>query len=403
MALVNTTVISGALDYKKLDYAHSTIGFQKILPTSSQPVVINPTSETEMFFDVPARVFVAPKSILYGSFTVPASGAGNMNWLYEDSISIIKTVEIFTDSGCYLMQLPFAQNYTHLVRKIATSFQEFESLDKLNRLYKSNTISGAGNAGSRFDNTAANVSYLENTYVQSAAANTAITQAFQIPLGVYKNCIASVDKDLYFGEIIHLRVVFGPGTKITYIGTSATDPTAGATIPTQNVTINGLTLYLACEQNQDICNGLISKVNAGGFNILCPYIWPFKQTLLGANSNINYIMKRNHGHHLMKVYHSVYNAVENINTAYDHDNINGANVVSYYTTIDGNRLTSFDVSCLTANLTDYMLHQRMLKGSLLLNSNVYQYNWVIIDDFTEMLIVRTQFLLRIWSRVYHWM
>lgn len=384
MALVNSTVVSGTLDYKKLDYSHSTIAYQRILPTQSGPVVIAPTSETEMFFDIPARVFNLSKSMLVGSASVAASGAGNMNWMFEDSISLIKTVELYADNGTYMMQLPNAQNYTHIVRKVETSFQEFESQDQLNRLYKSNIISGANNAGCRPSGGAADVSYLENTYVRSAAANTALVSSFQIPLNAYKNTIGSLDKDLYFGEIIHLRIVFGQGVKITYLGTSATNPTTGAAIPTSNVTVSGLTLYLACEQNLDICSGLIAKVKAGGFNILCPYVYPFKQTLIGANSNVNYIMKRKHGHHLQKVYHSVYNAVENINLAYDHDNTNGAKTVSYYTTIDGNRLTSFDISCLSTDLTDYMINRRLLRGSAIQSSNVYQYNWFHCDDFTEL-------------------
>ena len=385
MAVVKSTVVSGSLDYTKLDYSHSTIAYQKISPTQSGPIVIAPTADTEVFFDIPVRVSNLAKSILTGSAVIAASGAGLANWMFEDAISLIKTIELYTDSGTYLTKLPFAQNYTNIVRKVETSFQEFESLDKLNRLYRSNIIAGANNAGQRYSGAPANISYNENTYLQSGALNAPLTQNFQIPLNVYKNTILALDKDLYFGEIVHMRLVFGPGTKVTFLSTSITDPNAGgAAIPTSNITINNLTLYLACEQNQDIITGLIKKVNAGGFNILCPYVYPFKQTLIGANANVNYVMNRTHGHHLMKVYHSVYNAIENVNTAYDHDNTNGAKVASYQTAVDGTPRTSYLISCLTVDLNDYMLNRRVIQGGVLQNSNVYQYNWFHCDDFTEL-------------------
>jgi hypothetical protein len=81
------------------------------------------------------------------------------------------------------------------------------------------------------------------------------------------------------------------------------------------------------------------------------------------------------------VYTAPYHATESANTAYDHDNIGGGKVTSYYTALDSERLQDSNVTIST--LDDWFLHRNMLKGSILQGSDVYRYNWVHIDDFTS--------------------
>jgi hypothetical protein len=192
-----------------------------------------------------------------------------------------------------------------------------------------------------------------------------------------------VDKDLYFGELLTLKVVFGPGTKIGGTAVSATDPTATPLPLAVDTTVSGLTLYLACEQNESIVNMLKAKVKAGDFKMLCQDVRGYRQNTSATSPTISHIIKNNLGHHLQKIYHSVYNNVETANTAYDHDNTNGIKFSSYYTQLDSVKRQQSDIVCTTANPMDYMVHQDKLRGTPILNQNIYAYNHVVIDDFAQ--------------------
>ena len=95
----------------------------------------------------------------------------------------------------------------------------------------------------------------------------------------------------------------------------------------------------------------------------------------------------------MKVYHAPYNSFEQQDCMYDHANTitvlgadaaNNQKVFQYYTQLNGKRLQDITLDCTaTGPCTDYMQHKRMLRGSILSNLNVYQYNWFHCDDFTD--------------------
>jgi len=104
----------------------------------------------------------------------------------------------------------------------------------------------------------------------------------------------------------------------------------------------------------------------------------------------------------MKVYHAPYNTLEELDTMYDHANCGtiagesdstagGATrqkVLNYYTQLNGKRSQDINIDCAhystsSTPLLDYMSHKRQLRGSILSNSNIYQYNWFHCDDFSD--------------------
>lgn len=90
---------------------------------------------------------------------------------------------------------------------------------------------------------------------------------------------------------------------------------------------------------------------------------------------------------------------EQLDTMYDHANCgtiagstdtSGAavnqKVLSYYTQLNGKRSQDINIDCTSYSgspLLDYMSHKRMLRGSIMSNSNIYQYNWFHCDDFSD--------------------
>ena len=85
---------------------------------------------------------------------------------------------------------------------------------------------------------------------------------------------------------------------------------------------------------------------------------------------------------MKKIYHGVYANTESANTMYEHNNTGGAVVTSYYTMLDNVRRQQCNVNCQIGE--DYKLNQNKIKGSCLITSDTYYYNWSLIEDFTDM-------------------
>ena len=97
----------------------------------------------------------------------------------------------------------------------------------------------------------------------------------------------------------------------------------------------------------------------------------------------------------MKVYHAPYANNEDLDTMYDHLNnavVSGSSVLiataasnqkvlSYFTQLNGQRIQNITIDCTaTGPFLDYMSHRSQIRGSVLSNLNVFQYNWFHCDD-----------------------
>lgn len=132
----------------------------------------------------------------------------------------------------------------------------------------------------------------------------------------------------------------------------------------------------------------MSKVQ-GGLSLLIPYVQAFKNNNSGQSQNISLQFDAGNGGSLMKVYHAPYNS-QQYDTLYDHCNANNvptvAKTVIYYTQLNGKRTQDININCASnANppFLDYMSHEKQLKGSIIQNANIYQYNWHHCDDFSD--------------------
>ncbi len=64
--------------------------------------------------------------------------------------------------------------------------------------------------------------------------------------------------------------------------------------------------------------------------------------------------------------------------------MNGAKISSYRTTLDSARIQSDDLKCGDTDVSDYMYHRRLLRGSAIQGRGVYRYNWFHCDDWSEL-------------------
>jgi hypothetical protein len=369
--------------------------------TGSQNVTISGGGGQTSLFELPTQVFSLGKSELYFDITPDEDNTdARVNWMPKDCASMIARMQLYTRSGVYLADVPYVQNYTKVVNKPETSLEEFLQYDnagdvaleagahrclrRSNALASSATKTVASPFAKRSTGVAS-IHYTEPQYLEpgvmsnsgGAGANPSITVC--LPLSHFKNTILACRKDLYFGEVIILRIEWAPVNRIAWHGTSITVPATGSEANDQDVEITNLSLFLAVERNQDIANSLMAKVNTG-FSMLMPYVHGYKTNLGAGSQSISLKFNRGHGASLLKVYHAPFNNVETTHLMHDHDNLANAKVSDYYTSLNNTRRQQFNVDC--AQYEDWMLHKEDLKGSVVQNRNMYAYNWFVLDKFS---------------------
>lgn len=398
------------LDYKQKDLVYPSYRMTRVLPLSgSTTQTVTTGGGQETIFEIPVNAVNFARSYLNFQFQIPAAPNPGYNCTFMDCFPHFRQIQLYTRSGIYLMDLNEAANYTKVVLNAETKLDDF-----LNNGIMRGLVGAAGAAavrpgalgsGAHFQRNnstnitepasrltlgafagagASDLSYTEPMYVsrsdvEAGAGQSVINYNVCLPLNLYKNTILETDKDIYFGEIMILRVVWSPSVKIAYTNTNAANLDTGAAALVVSVAVSALSLYLAVEKNTEIVNLLRSKIAGGGFPLLIPYVYTYKNSLLGTSQNVSLRFNRGHGRKLIKIYHAIFNGTEQSNTAYDHNNINGAKCASYYTMLNNERIQEFNVE--PTNLDDWNLMKKCLKGSVLQTSNMYQYNWFHLDKF----------------------
>jgi len=408
------STVSKELDYKKLNYIHPTYRMTRIFAQSGATTqTISSSGGQENIYEIPIAPFNLYQSYFTFTALIPetrtAAPVNYYNFVFRDVFSWWRQFQIYTRGGIYLMDLNELSNYTKVVWKAEINTLEFLDLDTDVPGATTLTTLGAGAMLQRSNaapdtkdrptgsvvggelSSASSIAYTENKYLTtSAVANGAQAGALyfniQFPLKLLKNTICAVDKDIYLGEILQLRIVWNALSKITFAATSNDQKYTGATNAlTNNISISNMALYLATEKNQSIINNLVEKVSSGGIQMLIPYVYTYKSNLTGSSVSTSLRFNRGHGKNLQKIYYAMFNGAETTNTAYDNDNLvltaTGLNtkINYYYTLLNNQRIQEYNMQC--NQWDDYKLLREKLKGSITQNSNIYNYNQFWVDDF----------------------
>jgi len=365
------------------------------------------TSASQMLeWKLPTSVYNLSKSYISYSATSAAGGAANFDWQDADVINIAQNVYFGTGAGVPLCDLNYANNMSKVSLKKDTKFEDYINNDPQYSVFPSNQATiqnlrnvkvspGDGNIynAPETDTYDSIEAYIEPKYtLVSSAVNTALDRFRKLYLSDFKNTVLEIDKDLYFGDQqMLLRITTPPTTtKMGWVGTSETVPdTAAAAGPT--VTLNNLYLYLAVERNDDIIKGVTESYKNGSLKVQTPYTIAFRNATAGGNANIQIQLNESYGRKLQQVVHTVFNGQEALNTQYDCNNYGGTKISSYQTYINSQPLQDALISCLTANtanvgkdvLQDWDLNNRFCRGTVMLNSGVYQLNWFHCDSFID--------------------
>lgn len=382
------SIVDQALNYEKYHYTHGTYDLSKVIQqTGGQTVTITTAGGQESLFELPPKVQNWGRSVLVFSATLAASGGGNYNWITTDGLTYFRQIQVYTRTGLYLLDLNDGDRYSNMTMRRVNQIKNVETWDKMGGVFEGlsccNSLAAVNYRPT--DAAGGKTSYLEPQYLTVGTVNAATPSVnIQLPLSRLADTILALDKDLYFnGEILFLRFVWNPSSKIYFFKNANNDPTGG-TAAAGNVSITNLTLYLAIEVNPQIENMIKSQCLTDlGLQVLTPWVISGNKQNIGPSQFHGVISRYNraHGMKLLKLYWAAYNNAETSNTAFDHDNKAGAKFISFVTYINNNRTSQYDYY--VTNFDDYRAKKESLKGSCILSSDEYYYNWVWVEDFTD--------------------
>lgn len=393
-------MIAQELDYAPALATNPSYRYSKLVPQSgTQSVSLSTNQTTETLIEVPTKCVNLSRSVLQYQVYVPEL-ASNTTSVHTSGLPSIDRLSCYTRSGVYICDINNVDKFYRVVAPRTTKFAKMNSADKMaiaatsalatsvgHYLHNSNALSSASkrvdNAGTALTNS--DKSYSEQEYIQQGVAADGsgaghIYYNVQMELGEMVHTVLNIDKDLYFGEIMVLRIQWAPSNRLGFVSLSAA-PTLPTVAISTACTINNIALYLAVESNPDIISALVAKVNTSGIQLVVPYVHTYKNsasssTYIATQQRLN----RGHGSSLLRVYSSLFNGAESGATVFNNTNIASAKYTSFYTSMDSMRLQDSDVN--VANNEDYLMIKDALEGSCIQNSGIFKYNACVEDDFT---------------------
>ena len=409
-----TAISSNELNYSKKEFSHPKYKFQKIAPTAQPSNMVLSSGGDEVKFDLPTKVISLSNSVLEFKLTPAQSAAFSHNVAYCNPLSAIRSIQLRTTGGQLICDLNFCNKYMDLVYLPETKLDDFLSnplsdvagLNKHIGIHRSNKlVNGApaggsnvnlitcANDGTTFAEEDPTMNYTERLYYTTSTADQALDPVLNIsfPMKYLYNTIFSVNKNLYFGEIIELRIIFDEKKASMYSVKGTGAPINTTTLGTivnasgyedpPNLTLSDAYLYLAVEQDITTANGLIQLFN-GGIDIPIPYVYGTKTSITqSTQQSMTLRYNSGNGKKIRKIYHTICHPNEYHQSNYLRDNINGGKtVVDYYTSLNNDRLQDFNITC--SKYDDYRLMGPKLKKSAVQSVSEYQYKWFHVDDFT---------------------
>eukprot|EP00732_Lithocolla_globosa_P000101 Lithocolla_globosa_v1_NODE_19_length_9697_cov_21.310620.p2 type:complete len:445 gc:universal NODE_19_length_9697_cov_21.310620:1929-3263(+) len=380
------SVIAQELDYSSSSVSHGTYQFSKTTPLVALAAAdsITTSGGQESIFELPSKAFNLERSVLSFSAT-PVSGtlATKTFWSHTDGFPYVRQIQVYTKEGLYLCDIQDAHKYCKMTMRRFTKFSDITTSDTLTSgaaaggyftgLYPSRTAI-TGTSAIRPSNVDAKTPYWEPAYCLPGVQDDidAPIVNIQIPLSRIANSIF-LDRDMYFGESIYIRLVWAPTTQVLFKATTSTDPSTGAGVSDSNLTISDLLIYLAVEQNPVVVQSLMDKYKSGSLSFNIPFVYMNIQSLTGTQHNLQVRYSRPHGKKLKAILWTPFNATDTLNNAYDTDNKADAKVLDYYTMVNSVRLTQFNYDTSTGN--DWMYYKEKLSNSCILSSDEFYYNW----------------------------
>lgn len=385
------THTADSISYESIKYKHPIYRHRHLNPREGRTLDIPIREVISSTFEIPSGVvFNFSESYLSFTYTVKEI-IQRYNCTFEDTYGMINAIKVYDESGTYLCDLNHAQNYIKSIGKKEISMTELLCRDSgTNQIYPSNELRDSA-SNPRPDGYNTTVSYLEPKYLRVGEAGDStdvgdLVKHLNVPLSDFANTILAMNKSLYLPKKLIFEVVWGPVRKMGFITDTYPLDTIFGLYDDFNhpIEVKDLSFMLAVDENQENITKLSKWVNSPTssiFKIAIPYVTAYMFKKEGVQQAIELKLTKDNGNRLQKVIYSPYYSERN-GDIYNCENVGGEKVRSYQTFINDISRQDFFVRCTNPYYEDYAVNKYLMKGSSLLNREVYQYNWFHCDDFT---------------------
>jgi hypothetical protein len=378
-------VVDEALNYERLIHTYGTYQHTKIVQNSGVQVQqIDISGGNKSSFELPTEVYNLSKSYLQFQLVPNTAVANNSYYFYPtNGYASIRQMQLQSRTGDWLCDINDFDRFTDMTFRRSFLNTDVLTWDNPNGTLGTGYFEGLTPSNSaiatnyRPDGTTATTNYLESKYILSGLTNaTSPVVNVRIDFSKLKDTILGENKDLFFGQILVLKIIWNTPSKILFINTAAanTTPRHTATPYAGSMTVNNLLLYLAMEVDPMLRNKMKAQAASNdGIQVLFPTVCYNKASL--NSSTVQNVT----GRKLKKIYWAPYNNLESGFTTFDHSNIPGltsftdtianlyampfyTKVTSFYTNINNIKTSQSDYIC--ANGDDWMAMRDKLRGSI---------------------------------------
>ena len=463
------SIVSDSLRFSTKSLSHPKYKFSRVFQQTGVTDAFVAGSGTEMIFQLPVKVMNLAETELRYQVVPAAPGAGNIWVANKTPLPNIRQIQLITQSGQTICDLYFVNKYLNTIFYAETKIDDFLSLPVCKTkvtvagttgiptvvadqdygigTHRSNYIpysvfSNNTDGSNLTMATPVNAANPQIAYVlprngtgrylsQDAAGNINATEVepsvasnqrmfFEtgpVPGGqtpklnvAFKfkylyNTIFAMNKDIYFGEVVNVRIVFDtpdsvyfrttPASRVNvaagdfnYTDALTAGPPANYTAVSNNVTLNNIGLFVAVESDPTIVNEIVNKVTTEGLKFNIPYVTTNKIAFNSQTPSISLRYNTAHGRKLRKIYYAPFHQTESGQTSYMRYNDIGLVapnasqqiIQSFYTMLNNDRLNDFDINCTVQQ--DYTLLQRKLTKSALQSYRDYAASWFWVEDFS---------------------
>lgn len=358
----------------------------------SNQVPVTATSTANVHFKLPpGTAYNLSRSRFNCSIVVPQPALNTTINMVADT-NFFAAASFETGNGLQLMNIPNdCAKYCKVLSKVNTKTNDYLSRDVTDLMYPSNSGTNP-TSNTVLQNEAQDVAYLETLYLNQSAANTAKTFQVSYELSNLADTYCSLDKESYFGNNdMYLKLTIDAVDKWLYqcLTTGPTNATLAA--PITGGVLTDVYLYLAVETNIDAIEKIRNKFNGEGLKILTSYPVLTRLTAAGTSQNIVVPFVPANGHHLKRIYHTVWNGTETVASSTYLDNSNsvctatinvkvqGSKIQSYNTYLDSTKLQDDLVDC--TKIDPWRINKSICDDTCIINRAVYMKNFFHCDNF----------------------
>lgn len=378
------------LTYKSTYAPKGHIAYSKITPQVSGDVTVPTSGGKSSLFEIPSNVYNHYLSELWFTMTPAASTGTTYNYANISTIGAIQKIQLYSKNNVFLVDAGRVNKYLEAVNPYRYSLSELKENSFITGAGEEQQIGqyphiSNGTAGSVSTKTAAQgdndgISYDSMAFVHpnsstADSANPIINVRFQ--LGKLFHTLFEMNKEIYYPEILYLKIFWSPSIEMYFTSDSATDPTSNAAAVAGSVVLSNIYLYAARETNSEIIEKVQMATEGSTF-----WIDRYQEVSIdrsGTVQNHSFPIDGSFGINLKRIYYVLWNQNETANTMYDHDNDSDAKYETFHTEMDGRRLQEYDLD--TSINEDYYYLKGLLKNTCIRNAKSYALQSVWIDHW----------------------